>query len=301
MRSSLGYSACARWAGVLAAWVCGCASGAEPNVTPPPPNTSRADSGTAWHGRPANHGPAADLATEADYCAARAQAECSPAVVMACGLTSTHACETVRAGACKATLPQGTTYQPRKAKACIDAVLKAYATATMTANALAAIGEACGSVLFAGPGTARASCATDYDCNSASGLRCIVPTPELVAGMGNCFAPVAVTTGGDCSPQGSVCATGEHCDPQGLVCTLDFQVNQQCNPPGWPCAAGLKCSAPGLPFATCETGGGADGDPCMAGTDCVYGLCDKATGQASGTCASSVTLSALDALCGVFE
>jgi hypothetical protein len=40
-----------------------------------------------------------------------------------------------------------------------------------------------------------------------------------------------------------------------------------------------------------------DGNPCTLGTDCTGGICDKAASQAQGTCASSITLSPLDAQC----
>src|ERR1700722_17781202 len=125
----------------------GCAAGSADMDAPPPTTHSQ-------------HVSKSGLATVSEFCAARAEAECSSAVVSACGLTGMSA------------VPQGTTYQPTKAQACLDAVTAAYSTSTITATALASLDPACGPDLFAGPGAARAPCATDYDCDSAKGLSC---------------------------------------------------------------------------------------------------------------------------------
>jgi|HubBroStandDraft_1064217.scaffolds.fasta_scaffold60874_3 hypothetical protein len=259
-----------------------CAAGsAEPESTAAPPKK------TAM--------PAASLDTVADFCAAQAEAECSEAVVSACGISDKSACEKASAKSCISAVPQGTTYQPSKAPACLAKVTAAYSTAEITASALASLDPACGSNLFAGPGAARAPCMTNYDCDSAKGLECVLPNPPPDDNMGQCFIPEVLPPGGDCSGQGTVCPGGTYCDPTGLTCVTDSQLGDGCNPPDYPCAAGLACSGAG-PFATCMEMG-ADGSACEAATDCSSGLCDKATDQAEGTCASSIMLSSLDSMC----
>ncbi len=270
----------------------GCAAGSE--TTPPPPAHA--------HPQASAQPQTTSYATVAGYCEARARAECSAAVMSACTLLSESSCLSARKKSCLASVPQGTTYQPSKAPACVAAAAKVYKTDVITAAALNSLDEVCGPILFAGPGAARASCLSDYDCNSAKGLKCVPLPPSAESVMGECFVPMVVAPGGDCSAEGTVCSEGNFCDPQGMTCIVDAQLGGGCNPPSYPCAKGLSCNAPGSPFATCvSAAGGADGMACNADTDCTFGLCDKAKDQAGGTCQSSITLSPLDSLCVPFE
>jgi hypothetical protein len=241
------------------------------------------------------HAAKPELSTLSGFCAARAAAECSSAVITACGFTAKSECEGTHAKACMSAVPQGTTYQPTKAPACLAVVTQAYATSQITAKALASLQPACGPDIFSGPGAARAQCMTDFDCDSAKGLRCVLPNPPSSGNMGQCFVPQMVEPGGDCSGQGTVCGTGTYCDPMGLTCVTDNQLNEACSAPDYPCAAGLQCNGVG-PFATCSEGA-ADGTACNASTECTSGLCDKASDQAGGTCASVIALSSLDSMC----
>jgi hypothetical protein len=188
----------------------------------------------------------------------------------------------------------------KQAPKCIAAVTSAFSTGTITADALASVDAACGPLLFAGPGASRASCVTDYDCDSAKGLSCVVPFPPPESGMGQCFVPTNIGPGDDCSGQSDVCGAGTYCDPQGLTCVTDAQVNDGCSPGYNVCGAGLTCNGAG-PFATCTAAGGSDGSACDADTDCTSNLCDKASGQADGTCSSVITLSSVDSMCQSFQ
>jgi hypothetical protein len=275
----------------LAAVAWGCAAGSSEADAPPKPAPAPTHS---------QHSAQSVLSTATEFCSARAEAECSSAVVTACQLAGKSACVRARSKSCMSAVPQGTTYQPAKAPACLDAVKSVYATSSISAEALAELDPVCGSDLFAGPGAARAPCMTDYDCDSAKGLQCVMPNPPTGTSMGQCFVPQVTPPGGDCSVQGSVCGTNTYCDPTGLTCVADAQLNEGCNPPGYPCAAGLQCAGAGLPVATCAAAS-PDGAACNASTECTSGLCDKATDQAGGTCTSTITLTALDSLCDSFK
>src|SRR5580704_1613167 len=109
----------------------GCAAGSADMDAPPPTTHSQ-------------HVSKSGLATVSEFCAARAEAECSSAVVSACGLSGKSACVSARTKTCMSAVPQGTTYQPTKAQACLDAVTAAYSTSTITATALASLDPACG-------------------------------------------------------------------------------------------------------------------------------------------------------------
>jgi len=267
----------------IAAVGSGCAAGSSPTeMAPAPPAHSQ-------------HASKPELSTLTGFCTARASAECSSAVIAACGFTGKTQCQSTHSKVCMNAIPQGTTYQPSKAPACLAAVTSAYSTSQITAKALASLDPACTSEVFSGPGAARAQCMTDYDCDSAKGLRCVMPNPPSSGNMGQCFVPQTITPGGDCSGQGTVCGTGTFCDPMGLTCITDNQLGAGCSTPDYPCAAGLQCSGAG-PFATCAAGA-ADGAACNSSTECDSGLCDKAKDQAGGTCASVITLSSLDSMC----
>ncbi len=261
----------------------GCAAGSSQDDMPTTPPHSE-------------HATKPELGTVTAYCNARASAECSSAVVSACGFGSPTHCESSHAKSCMGSIPQGTKYQPSKAPACLALVAKAFSTSQITAAALASLDPACGPELFAGPGAARATCMTDYDCDSAKGLSCVFPNPPSTGNMGQCFVPVVITPGGDCSGQGTVCGTNTYCDPTAFTCVTDAQLGESCNAPDYPCAAGLSCPGSGFFGATCQAGS-ADGAACSSSTECSSGLCDKAANQSGGTCASTVTLSSLDALC----
>jgi hypothetical protein len=277
-------------AALMAALSLGCAAGSGV-ADPPPPSAPTA---------PTPKGNVApEYATVGDFCEARAKAECSDAVVSGCDLAGKSACESARTKSCLASVPQGTKYQSSRAEACLDAVTTTFSSAQITAESLASADDACGPRLFAGPGEARAQCMTDYDCDSSKNLSCVIPFPPPESGAGQCFVPTFVEPGGDCSGQGAACTTGNYCAPMGQTCVIDAQEGQSCNPDYIPCGAGLTCSDGG-PFATCGAGG-ANGAACNAPTDCTSGLCDKASDQADGTCASSITLSSLDSMCASFE
>jgi hypothetical protein len=260
--------------GLLAALACACAAGTEP----PPPTLAE------------------KVATVEGYCAARAAAECSSVVVSQCGAKDAPTCESARSASCMQQVPQGTTYQPGKAPACITAVQASYGMGILTVAGQAAIDTACGPVLFAGPGASRSPCTNEYDCNSALGLSCIQPTGQTTS---KCLVPNVVDNGGPCPNEADVCSDNFYCEPKSLECQPDAMLDAPCNP-GWvPCADAFYCTGGG-PFATCIAKG-AEGAACGMASDCASGLCDKLTDQAQGNCASQIVLTSLDSLCASFK
>src|SRR5438876_6333346 len=104
-----------------------------------------------------------DLKTPQDYCEARAEAECNGIVVQKCGVKDQTSCQGARSNRCVAEMPQGTTYVPEAALACITTTRMAYADATLTGKELQSIADACSKV-FSGPGAVRSPCTADADC-----------------------------------------------------------------------------------------------------------------------------------------
>jgi hypothetical protein len=235
------------------------------------------------------------MATVQEYCAARAAAECTGAVMQQCGADVT-ACQMARAAFCAMQVPEGTTYQPQQAPACIAAASAMVTTGTVTAMGQAAMEVACGTQLFAGPGGPRSPCTNDYDCNSSMGLSCVTPTGQTTA---KCLVPNVVANGGPCPNEQDECGGDFYCNPMSLECVRDAALNEPCGA-GWtPCSTGLDYSGSG-PFSSC-TAKPADGAACETSSDCNSGLCDKLTDQAQGNCVEQIVLSSLDSICATFR
>jgi hypothetical protein len=266
---------------ITAVLAAACASGG-----PTPSDDNEPDAGSAT---PASY---ADVQS---FCQGYAQAQCSQVVMTACEVQDASTCATAAAQTCIADQPQGTTYVAANAPACIALVTSAYSSTTITKDQLAALASTCGTQMFSGPGTARATCQTDYDCSSLAGLSCVVPFGQTA---GKCYVPTVAQPGGSCAQEFDVCTDGFYCDPMTQACTADAPVNASCGPGYNQCADGLTCSGGG-PFATCMAAS-PDGYPCGLDADCAGGMCDKAASQAQGTCASQITLSPLDAACASF-
>jgi len=243
---------------------------------------------------PSADSPAAYPNVEA-FCEAYGQAQCSQAVVSACGVTSESTCATSASAACLAAQPQGTSFVSANAPACIALVTNTYTSTTFSADQMSALATTCGTQVFSGPGAARSACQSDYDCSSAQGLSCVIPFGQTA---GKCYVPTIAQPGASCSQESDECTDNFYCDPTTLACTPDATVGQGCGPGYNQCADGLQCSGAG-PFATCAAAA-PDGYACGVDTDCQGGMCDKASSQAQGTCASQITLSPLDASCASF-
>ncbi len=225
------------------------------------------------------------------YCGARAQAECNTQVVTHCGVKDPAACVQKRTSACMADTPQGATYEPARALACVEAVKTAYASATLTKDALAAMDTAC-ALIWSGPGTARAPCSVDLDCSSKDGLRCVIPLGQTA---GKCLRPSMVPPAAPCPGEADQCPSDYYCQTKSQVCVSRGAEGSQCNRDSMPCLPGLYCS--GALFITACKPLATAGSPCDTGGDCADGLCDKASSSSKGTCSAAITLSPLDARC----
>ncbi len=233
------------------------------------------------------------LATPEGYCGARAQAECAVIVVQKCAVKDQTSCEKTRGASCVAEIPQGTTYVPDAAPACIAKTRDAYADATLTSAELSTMSDACTKV-FSGPGGVRAQCTVNADCSSKDNLRCVLHTGDK---SGKCLTPRLVQPGSSCAGESDVCTDEFFCDLKSSMCVARVGLGEDCYQKE--CLGGLKC------FSSLFGGGCtallSAGAPCKADTECTSQICSKAKGSSEGTCVDSIVLSPIAAACAPFQ
>ena len=259
-------------AGILAASAIACA--AHGNDPPPAPSWPTADS----------------------FCRARGEAECSSLVVTKCGAKDRDACVTSRATQCTASAPQGTTYVPEHAKACLDLVTRVFGAGVVTSEDSRAMSTTCGTEIWSGPGAARAPCTTPYDCSSLAGLTCVMALGET---SGKCLAPHRVGAGAACPGEADECSDGYFCDSKSKTCIVEAVEGEPCHPTIHPCAPGLYCIA--NPFSSGCQKLFAKGHGCQQDAECADGLCDKLSGSPQGTCTDAIIVASPDGYCATFK
>ncbi len=238
-------------------------------------------------------GPSYKYPTEQSFCDALAKAECQQQVVEACygsdssTLTAdTTKCVGVRSNDVKCN-PSGFPYNPAAAEPCIAKRKEVYADAELTKAEIEADYEACLPVFSRG-GSAGSTCTEDLDCDTGTGLRCLVKIGQTT---GSCAVPEVVSGGFKCTGEAQVCADDFYCATNCLARPAE---NEACSDT-IPCLDGLKCASNlCIPKA-------ANGSPCSIGDDCSGGFCIKGTTGTSGTCSSKFTLAITSDTCNDFR
>lgn len=226
----------------------------------------------------------------ADFCAARAKAECSEAVVTQCRSSSDDSlaadqanCVAKRSGDCN---PERIGYHPELADACVAAYTSAYSDGKIQLTELDAIATSCIGVFSKG-GLADAACATDQDCNAGDGLRCM----KRVGG-GTCQQPIEVGGGLKCDQPNHECASGFYCDSN-LRCTVLAEAGEACS-------ADIPCAATSLCVDDVCKAKLVNNEPCTAADECANGFCIKPQGSTSGKCGAVDQLASTSQSCDAF-
>jgi hypothetical protein len=220
------------------------------------------------------------------FCSARASAECSSEVLLACAIPDASTCTAKRRALCLSSVPPGTVYNPNSAENCVTQVTGAYADAKVTLAESSAIDAACLPV-FDGPDGKDANCQKDSDCQVSTGLRCILLPGSA---QGTCQVPQIVQGGGVCAAMNARCIAGFHCGPT-AHCDINAAVGEACSPP-IPCGPDLQCSSGGV--CVNKT---ADGSMCATDDECLHGICNKSMTSSTGLCVSQVSLAPGEPFC----
>jgi hypothetical protein len=221
-----------------------------------------------------------------NFCEARASAECSNAVVLACDVQDPSTCVTDRQQLCLMSVPAGTVYNPSAGEGCVDAVTNAYADAEITMAESQAIEAACLPV-FNGPGVKGAACQIDTDCQVGAMLHCVLAPSST---QGTCQIPQIVMGGYSCALPDEQCIDGFHCGTT-ANCDVDGALGQACDAND-PCGVTLACGAAG----TCVSKS-LNGTTCTADDQCLNGICNGAGNGVAGLCVSEITLSPTEPFC----
>lgn len=220
--------------------------------------------------------------TREGFCQSWAKAACNEKVVTACAGSGAEAtgCQTTQEGICLSAV--GETYDPTNAKACLEAVKKAYGDAKLTRADVDVLELKAGpcAELFVGTKGEGNSCTSDAQCDTVSGYRCVGESPT-------CQIPTEVGGGGKCTDPAAICASGFYCD--GTNCLEAVGLNGSCVDE--PCSDELICLA-----GTCSAKT-ADFQDCTSNEQCQSGLCDIPKGASSGLCVTSFDLGVTSNTC----
>jgi hypothetical protein len=245
-------------------------------------------------------GPTFKYPTEADFCSAKAAAECNDSVVGACygsdaaSLPKDRASCVSAAGKLATCNPDNLQYHPQLAEGCIAALSGAWSDAKLSRDEASSIADAC-VVVFNDGGTSGSGCTLDSDCDATNGLRCITKSAGAEGTKGSCGIATKVAAGDDCSANNAVCNDGYYCDG-GQHCVSAAKEGQTCSDI-IPCGSDFKCT--GATMKSCIQRAN-NGSPCVVDDDC-KGYCSVAQGANQGTCTATIQLAATSQACNAFR
>jgi hypothetical protein len=170
--------------------------------------------------------------------------------------------------------------------ACLNAVSKAYADADLSGAELASVLELappCDAIIR-GPVGLGESCSTSRDCDGSQGYKCVLRGDAI---KGTCQIPEVVGAGQKCAALQQVCPEGFYCDARNCIAAKDLR--EACLS-DYECGERALCGNDSMCTAKLDLGA-----PCVAGNQCLSGVCYSINGQKS--CVDRVRLSPAESLC----
>jgi hypothetical protein len=213
------------------------------------------------------------------FCNAWAEAACSPDVVSYCQAADAEACIDSQDEFCHDLVPDD--FADSNGDACIEAVAKAYKDGNLNEDELAVVlrlGEPCNE-LIVGPAEEGERCQELNDCDTSSGLQCILKSDS---DDGVCEIPEVVGGGEDCEADQKTCMPGFYCNGENCLAAKAV---------GRTCTIQAECDEDGF----CDEGMCVErlpvGSACNADHECSAGLCYE------GECTSNIRLGRSELLC----
>jgi hypothetical protein len=237
-------------------------------------------------------GASAASVTLTAFCIDLATAECTQAIVAACGV-STATC--VQAGASSCVMqysrpsscnPGCLSYDAEYANDCIAAYQSVYASASLTAGDYQVLAAACLGVFNSGCLQATV-CTSDTDCDIGAGLLCVVQGGT----MGTCQVPSPGMAGDPCAGNPTAqCIDNTYCADAGK-CAYDLGIDGGCIGGGKGCPRCDPVYAPCFYDVTVDASVGDGGETfdvngllCADGGVCMQKLPDDAACSDDSVC-----------------
>ena len=230
-----------------------------------------------------NSKPENPYSTPDKFCALWAKAACNSTVVGKCsgGGDKVDACVAKQTAFCTGKIPA--TYAADKAKACVDAVKKAYADAKLTVDEIYTVrnmGNECAKI-SRGPKKTGDTCTNTFDCDSVGDYECVIRLGDT---EGTCQKPIEVSAGDPCADKDKICPDTHFC--KAGTCATKIVSGGDCSATE-PCGADLYCAS-----GKCV----AQDDPgttCAGNESCKTGLC----ASGANICVAEIELTTSEPLC----
>jgi hypothetical protein len=243
--------------------------------------------------------PPVNYPTQSHFCNARAEAECSAAMLSACGVTRTQ-CEEYRAQKCDSEAPKDRDYREVASGACVALVASVYEDAKVTHDDLVSIRKTC-EFVFGTDAEAGVGCAKNWDCNLDEGMLCVNTVSCKTA---SCELPTYLDAGEVCAQPGTVCPQEHFCSAYaGVTCVPWAKKGEFCvdcpQPAQYPvpCEPQLRCQPVDGGYACQDKL--VNGAPCSTDSDCAGGICLLLAGN-QRKCGSAIVYDPTDPGCGSF-
>lgn len=238
---------------------------------------------------PIDTGPVYKYPTSTAFCQALAEAECSQVIIDECASGDRNSCIGARSqlSVCN---PLNLPYNPAEAeKGCLDVVKSIHTDGRLTRTELEDREEACRNV-FSRRGAAGTSCQADHDCDTVSGLRCVMKPGQT---QGLCVQPIEVSGGNDCSDPAAVCDENFYCN-EDSYCIASPGLDKDCDELK-PCQDGLKCEG-GKCLAKLATN-----ETCTADAECASTFCARPKTASEGVCTDDYEFDKLYQTCNGYS
>jgi hypothetical protein len=261
--------------GGVGAWIAGCVVSEE--TTPPVTQT--------W--------PYPD---EAAFCAKLGEVVCNDDVVTDCYGSSDESLPDDKTSCIEAYSalsncnPNGFTYHPITAEACLEAMTLIWGDARVDETEIEDATEACIAVFYE-PGAVGDSCTMDGQCDTPADLRCVIKAGDT---EGTCRKPDSIGGGYSCDAPDAICADAFYCDAT-FHCTERPGINDACSPT-MPCDTSTLCT----PTTEICDAKEENGVACASADECLNGFCNKPRGSDNGVCGATITLDGTSANCEPF-
>jgi hypothetical protein len=213
--------------------------------------------------------PADPLDSASGFCEEWGKNACVEGVLRACQATASN-CHDEQEARCLDRISDAK-YTRTGAEECLKFIRDAYRDQALELDELRAfssLGAPC-DMLLAGNGDVGDTCKKTEDCDTTSGLQCVIKSGDT---RGECHVPKDVSGGGKCSDANAVCGAEFYCN--GSNCIAKSITDEDCSA-DIPCSETTRCvMEEEAVVGQCEPKLEVGRD-CETNEQCATGICDR--------------------------